>query len=77
MTWRGGVGGGEAQEGGDIGIHIADTLGGLHSKYSYISCDVHLCLSSVSSFLLPMFRTLSGILWHQMQIVLIIRETDL
>ena len=27
MTWRGGVGGGEAQEGGDIGIHIADTLG--------------------------------------------------
>ena len=49
----------------------------LHSKYSYISCDVHLCLSSVSSFLLPMFRTPSGILWHQMQIVLIIRETDL
>ena len=46
-------------------------------KYSYVSCDVHLCLSSVSSFLLPMFRTHSGILWHQMQIVLIIRETGL
>ena len=46
-------------------------------KYSYVSCDVHLCLSSVSSFLLPMFRTHSGILWHQMQIVMIIRETGL
>ena len=26
MTWRGGTGDGEAQEGGNIGVHIADPL---------------------------------------------------
>ena len=44
------------------------------SEYSHISCEVHLCLCNVFSFLLPVFRTRSGILWHQMQIVLIIRD---